>query len=714
MNIAAENIYEIIDRITDGFFALDEHWSFTYVNAEATRLLFRNRDDLVGKNVWDEFPEAVDLSFHDNYHRAIREQKPVAFDAFFPPLKKWFDVKAYPSLSGLTVYFQDVTNKKIAMTQREQHYKSLFEQNPDAVFSFDLNGNYLTVNPAMECLLGYREEELLQHSFVPFVSEEDLESTIEHYKKAATGTTQRYQAKAVHKNGTIVYVDVTNMPIVVNREVVGVYGVAKDITDRFLEQEELRKTKERLESFVRNNADAIWVVDLDERVLEINPTFETMFGWSADRVIGRRLPIIPDFLKESIQEIHDKVKKGASFEGLETIRERSDGSLLHVSATLSPIRDPTGKVTGLTGICRDISSRKIAEEALKAKTKQLESFIENNVDSILIFNLDREVVHVNKAFENTFGWEKEELLGLHLYELPFFPAEVLEEIKELEGNAKQNELILEMETARCRKDGVILDVALSKFPIYDAEGNMDGWSVIVRDITEWKKSQLVLQNSEKLTVAGQLAAGIAHEIRNPITVIKGFIHLIKSGFGDKEEYFAIMESECERIEQILSELLVLAKPHSIKLGPADLQHIMKQTVTLLHTQAIMNNVEIVTEFERGLAGVYCDENQMKQVFINFIKNAIEAMQKGGTLTIQIQTSDDDHLLVRFVDEGTGIPKEMLRKMGQPFYTTKENGTGLGFMVSKRIVENHSGQVRIESEWNKGTTIEITLPIARSC
>lgn len=714
MSIAIGNGYEIIDRITDGFFALDERWSFTYVNSEAARLLFRSQDELLGKNMWEEFPEAVDLTFYDQYHRAIREQTPVSFDAFFPSLEKWFDVRAYPSETGLTVYFQDITKKKMSMSQNEQHYKSLFEQNPDAVFSFDLNGNYLTVNPAMERLLGYREEEFLQQSFVPFVSEDVLEKTIEHYKKAATGITQRYQTKAVHKNGSIVYVDVTNMPILVNDEVVGVYGVAKDITDRFLEQDELRETKERLESFVRNNADAIWVIDLEDRVLEINPTFETMFGWPADCVIGKKLPIIPDFLSESIQDMHEKVKMGASFVGLETIRERRDGSLLHVSATLSPIIDLTGKVTGLTGICRDISSRKKAEETLKAKTKQLESFIENNVDSILIFNLDREVVHVNKAFENTFGWAKEEILGVHLYALPFIPAEVMEEVKQSEGKVKQDELILEEETVRYRKDGVILDVAFSNFPIYDAEGNIDGWSVILRDITEWKKSQLVLQNSEKLTVAGQLAAGIAHEIRNPITVIKGFIHLMKSGFGDKEEYFTIMASECERIEQILSELLVLAKPHSIKLERKDIRSIMMQTVTLLHTQAIMNNVEIVTEFEQGVEGVWCDENQMKQVFVNFIKNAIEAMQTGGKLLIQIKQRDDDKIVIRFIDEGTGIPKEILKKMGQPFYTTKENGTGLGFMVSKRIIENHTGEVQIESEWNKGTTIEITLPNTRYC
>src|ERR1700719_4155150 len=158
MNTRLEEAYEILERITDGFFAVDQLWNFTYVNQEATRLLFRSRDDLIGKNVWREFPEAIELPFYDQYHKAINEQVPVTFDAYFSPLKTWYGVRAYPSSNGLTVYFRDVTIEKMESRQKEQHYKSLFQQNPDAVFSFDLHGHYLSVNPAMEKLLGYREE----------------------------------------------------------------------------------------------------------------------------------------------------------------------------------------------------------------------------------------------------------------------------------------------------------------------------------------------------------------------------------------------------------------------------------------------------------------------------------------------------------------------------------------------------------------------------
>ncbi|WP_141529396.1 ATP-binding protein [Bacillus sp. AFS001701] len=265
------------------------------------------------------------------------------------------------------------------------------------------------------------------------------------------------------------------------------------------------------------------------------------------------------------------------------------------------------------------------------------------------------------------------------------------------------------ETIRVRKDGVKVDVILSAAPIHDAQGKLDGWSVTFRDITEWKMSQIMLQNTEKLSVAGQLAAGIAHEIRNPITAIKGFIYLMKNGFGDKEEYFKIMSSECERIEGILSELLILAKPQINKLEHSDIQLLLTQIVDLLKTDAIMNNVEIITEFLTEDFHIICDENQMKQVFINFIKNAIEAMNKGGKLTIQTQKRDEEKLMIQIIDEGGGMSEETINKLGQPFYTTKEKGTGLGFMISKKIIDNHFGEIHIKSVVNKGTTIEVILP-----
>jgi signal transduction histidine kinase len=234
------------------------------------------------------------------------------------------------------------------------------------------------------------------------------------------------------------------------------------------------------------------------------------------------------------------------------------------------------------------------------------------------------------------------------------------------------------------------------------------FQVIIRDISERKKNEELLINSEKLYVAGQLAAGIAHEIRNPLTSLKGFLQLIASGRQAGKNYYDIMKSELNRIESIVSELLMLSKPQIYELTHKDIRHIMGDTMTLLEAQAILHNIEMELALREEPLWVRGVENQLKQVFINVLKNAIEAMIEGGKIIITCER-EGDRIVVRIDDHGPGIPEEQLSKIGQPFYTTKDKGTGLGLMVSYKIVHNHQGSVRAQSRLGIGTTFEIILP-----
>jgi len=346
---------------------------------------------------------------------------------------------------------------------------------------------------------------------------------------------------------------------------------------------------------------------------------------------------------------------------------------------------------------------------LNATKHQLRSFIKENLDPIIIYNQSDQVISVNGAFESIFGYSSNEIVGLNVTELPIIPDERIFEANLSKSYAILGEKLKSYETIRKTKDGKNLHILLSSFPLLDEASSPNGWAVIYKDVTEKKAAQELLIKSEKLSIAGELAAGIAHEIRNPITSIKGFLQLLQASGFEKQIYYDIMKSEIERIELILSELLMLAKPQAVRFAPKDLKLLIYDMVTLLNPQAIMNNVQIITEFEHHDVSIRCEENQLKQVFINFIKNAIEAMPNGGILMIKL-ISGEKEVLIRFIDEGCGIPKHLLSKLGQPFYTTKEKGTGLGFMVSKRIIENHQGTVKITSEVNKGTVIDVTLPL----
>ncbi|WP_442596258.1 ATP-binding protein [Neobacillus sp. D3-1R] len=234
----------------------------------------------------------------------------------------------------------------------------------------------------------------------------------------------------------------------------------------------------------------------------------------------------------------------------------------------------------------------------------------------------------------------------------------------------------------------------------------------IRDITSQKnQTEELIQKSDKLSLVGQLAAGIAHEIRNPLTSLRGFIQLLQYKTEENKEYCDIMLSELDRINLIVGEFLILAKPQMIKFSNKNINHIIRHVVTLIGTQAIINNIDMDYKLTKNLPMVSCEENQLKQVIINLIKNAIEAMPDGGTIHVQTGLYDEDMIFIKVIDEGYGIPEEMIAKLGEPFYTTKEQGTGLGLMVCYNIIENHQGQMKVYSEVNKGTTFEIILPIS---
>jgi two-component system, sporulation sensor kinase A len=174
-------------------------------------------------------------------------------------------------------------------------------------------------------------------------------------------------------------------------------------------------------------------------------------------------------------------------------------------------------------------------------------------------------------------------------------------------------------------------------------------------------------------------------------------------------YFEMMSNELERIELITNEFLVLAKPQVKAYDRKQLQTILESVITLAEIQGLSNNVEIIKEFESNLLSVLCEQNQLKQVFMNIVKNAIEAMPEGGKIHIQLKMYDHEKIMIRFIDHGYGITDDRIQHLGEPFYSTKEKGTGLGLMVSYKIIREHQGKINFSSEVGKGTVVDIIFP-----
>jgi signal transduction histidine kinase len=244
---------------------------------------------------------------------------------------------------------------------------------------------------------------------------------------------------------------------------------------------------------------------------------------------------------------------------------------------------------------------------------------------------------------------------------------------------------------------------------------MLGVMVTFKDITMQELLEEQIRQSEKLAVIGELAAGTAHEIRNPLTSVKGFIQLLDRKYENdapEKEYFRIVLSELNRVNDIIREFLLLSKPTDPNLRRIDVNSVMEDIRTLMTSDALLHNIDLQFRLSEIPAICEVDVEQIKQVFINLIRNAFEATGLNGRLVITINVGAEE-CEISFTDNGPGIPKEAIPRIFEPFYTTKPEGTGLGLTVSYRIIQHHGGTILVESEEGKGTTFRVLLPLAKN-
>ncbi|RDU36771.1 two-component sensor histidine kinase [Neobacillus piezotolerans] len=217
-----------------------------------------------------------------------------------------------------------------------------------------------------------------------------------------------------------------------------------------------------------------------------------------------------------------------------------------------------------------------------------------------------------------------------------------------------------------------------------------------------------LRQKEKLISVGQMATGIAHEIRNPLTALKGFIQLQQETSNSKD-YSLIMNQEIDRLTTIVDDLMILGKPKSASFTKIDLKEMIDYGLSIAMQFARGTRITFIKEFDANPALIKGDEKQLKQVIINLVKNSIESMAEEGTIKISLRSFDENQIVLSIADEGYGIPEEHIKKLCDPFFTTKKDGTGLGLMVTNQIVMDHGGKIEIQSEINTGTKIDILLP-----
>jgi PAS domain S-box-containing protein len=345
---------------------------------------------------------------------------------------------------------------------------------------------------------------------------------------------------------------------------------------------------------------------------------------------------------------------------------------------------------------------------VEASESKYRLIAENTSDLIMVMDKDHTLTYFSPSHEMVLGYQNCELEDVKLCR--FIHPDDVELFKNTIDRMFDCKESQALEFRLSHKQGRWIEFESRCVPVSGDNGEVEHIVIISRDISERKKAEEILLQSEKLSIVGELAAGVAHEIRNPLTTIKGFIQLSKWENG-ADEINDLLLSELARIETITSEMLTLGKPQAVQLHRMSLRELVENTLELLSPQAIMQNIQFNLRIEDSVFFITGEKNQLKQVLLNILKNAMEAMPEGGTIHIDLQKGDEGECILSIKDEGCGIPEELLPRLGEPFYSLKEKGTGLGLMICNKIIKQHHGSITYQSKAQQGTMVEIKIPLA---
>ena len=467
-----------------------------------------------------------------------------------------------------------------------------------------------------------------------------------------------------------------------------------------------------LAAIVESSDDAIIAKDLHGIVLAWNRGAEQMYGYAAAEIIGRPISVlIPADQPDELVDIMARLTRGERVEHYETVRVTKDGRRLDVSLSISPVKDAAGQVVGASTIARDITARKQDIRRLRESEARLRSIVDAAVDGIIVIDAYGVVEAFNPGAERLFGYQAAEILGRSVNVL--MPSPYHEEhdgyIDRYVRTGEARIIGIGREVSARRKDG-------TTFPVHLSVGEMSlhgerKFTGILHDLSSRVQMESQLREQAALARLGEMAAVIAHEVKNPLAAVRGAIQVIGSRLPPASREADVMADIITRIDtlnNLVKDLLLFARPPTPHLMPIDVTIVLGTTAALLSQDAAYAGVQ--TAITGHAPAVMADAELLKIVFINLFVNGAQAMKGQGTITVSVAEAGGVCMVV-VSDTGPGIPPEVRDRLFTPFVTTKARGTGLGLSTVKRIVEAHHGQVQVESPAGGGTRITVRLPLA---
>lgn len=471
---------------------------------------------------------------------------------------------------------------------------------------------------------------------------------------------------------------------------------------------ELKESEEKYRSLVDNINDAVYKINPKGYFTYVNKIMEEQVGIPSEKLYSLKFTdlVIPEDLKISLENFK-KALNGKIPLPFEIKYKKSDGSLIIVETSITPIYEGK-KVIMIQGISRDITQRKIAEE----KSRKFEFIANTSIEFMSLINKDYIYETVNQAFGCTFkNLQPEEIVG--------------KSVKQIWGEEQFNTIIKKYldecfkgKVVHCEEWFEFVDFGRRYFevtytPYKNEFEEITHAVVITRDSTNKKNMEDQLVRSERMASIGKLAAGIAHEIRNPLANINASAQLSLKKIKLKEsiqDYLEIIMRNSNEANKIIKELLDFARPRELKFEDNLISDILEDVIKNLKARFSKNKIKINKHFEKDIPKIKADKKWLEQAFQNIIINSIQAFEDGGNISISTSLSANNKIKIIISDNGKGIPKENREKIFDPFFTTKDDGVGLGLTLVHQIIEDHNGFINIESEIGKGTKVIIKLNI----
>ncbi len=352
---------------------------------------------------------------------------------------------------------------------------------------------------------------------------------------------------------------------------------------------------------------------------------------------------------------------------------------------------------------------------LEMNQEYLQNILHSSDSAIMIVDNNEKFISWNKGAERIFGYSESEMIGKPSSFLLPEGQKYIDELNQIKEKSIQSDQTNYFETERKTKDGRILSVKLSVSRLPSNDGKYIGRSIIIKDFTEFKKLQAQIDQSEKLAVIGQLAAGVAHEIGNPLASISSLVQILQRKSQDQfiSEQLVNIKENIDRITRIVRELVDFSRPPSYELAIQDITDIIKTALGIVKYDKRVRKANFNTDLKPGLPKVNVAADQLLQVFVNILINAIDAI--GGTGNINIKSyHDNNNIFIEIEDDGCGMDSTVMEKIFDPFFTTKEvgKGTGLGLSVSYGIIKRFNGEIKVESKINEGSKFTIILPLEK--